>query len=515
MDSLATFIATPSPTPPEKPARFDILLHDSQSVDDLKQLCAARLPDTPVEVTPIFDHADTELSRSVMLTFPDHTFNPDDVHPHDVAHDLHAALSIVDIAPWDTGLEAPLAAALPPGEPDIDPDEIASEEDHEWHLKQLRLPEAWNYTKGNGVLIGQPDTGYADHHLLTHAIERRKGCNILGGPDDYPDDPLKPLPFYFGGHGVSVASTAASRGFDAHKRVRGAAPAAKVLPVRCVDSVVINPGSAWDVARAIVKAVDEGAHVISMSLGGVPGLGGLIMMDRAMAYGLRHSVIFVAAAGNLPGPVVYPAINDACTSVGGSIKEETPWVLSPFGIGLDVCAPASPIWRALREHGDEQYPERTLRVAPSYGTSYSTALVAGMAALWISYHGRQMLIDRYGHNVNWAFRSVLRGTARRPNNWPRHEFGAGIPNAHAMMQARLPTDVSSTSVNVAANNRRILLGRFNAVWDSNPRLSDADVDAHAQELHLQISYQEYRAAGQVSADLAPPPISKVLSRLLG
>ncbi len=88
----------------------------------------------------------------------------------------------------------------------------------------------------------------------------------LSEPGKPPVDPLD----YFGnrGHGTAVAGVAASRGEGGAKRVRGAAPAALVAPMRAVNVVLISPNNSAFVARAVEQAIVRGAHVVSLSLGG-------------------------------------------------------------------------------------------------------------------------------------------------------------------------------------------------------------------------------------------------------
>ena len=74
----------------------------------------------------------------------------------------------------------------------------------------------------------------------------------------------------------------------------------------------------------------------------------------------------------------------------------------------------------------------------SSGTSYGVAHVAGAAALWLAYHGRDRLLARYGaRNLLAAFVIVLRATARRPQGWDA-ALGAGILDVEALLKAKLP-----------------------------------------------------------------------------
>jgi hypothetical protein len=67
------------------------------------------------------------------------------------------------------------------------------------------------------------------------------------------------------------------------------------------------------------------------------------------------------------------------------------------------------------------------------------ALTAGVAALWLAHHGRDALIERYGKgNLQRVFRRLLTSTARDPGGWDQGEYGAGIVDAEALLNAGLP-----------------------------------------------------------------------------
>jgi hypothetical protein len=96
-------------------------------------------------------------------------------------------------------------------------------------------------------LVAQPDTGVADHREIDLAIEHRLGVDILagGGP---PTDPLA-ASMFSPGHGTATSSCVVSG--DAGLIV-GSAPDAKVVPMRCLNGVVLRSGAA--VATAVDRA---------------------------------------------------------------------------------------------------------------------------------------------------------------------------------------------------------------------------------------------------------------------
>jgi hypothetical protein len=87
---------------------------------------------------------------------------------------------------------------------------------------------------------------------------------------------------------------------------------------------------------------------------------------------------------------------------------------------------------------DEQGGARAA-VGPSNGTSYAVATVAGVAALWLAYHGRAALVQRYpGAALPQAFAKLLSTTCRTDLVLPAG-FGQGVVDAERLLRAPLPS----------------------------------------------------------------------------
>jgi hypothetical protein len=86
--------------------------------------------------------------------------------------------------------------------------------------------------------------------------------------------------------------------------------------------------------------------------------------------------------------------------------------------------------------------ELTFLVERGNGTSYATATMAGIAALWVSYHGASTLAHKYGAaNIARVFKQLLQATCRTPKGWNTEDYGPGIVDAAALLKARLPDAV--------------------------------------------------------------------------
>ena len=84
-----------------------------------------------------------------------------------------------------------------------------------------------------------------------------------------------------------------------------------LMPVKVLSDQ--GSGDFSDIINGVVWASDNGANVISMSLGG----GGFQnSFDNAVTYAHNNGTIVIAASGNDNGSISYPAAYEDCVSVG-------------------------------------------------------------------------------------------------------------------------------------------------------------------------------------------------------
>ena len=308
-----------------------------------------------------------------------------------------------------------------------------------WAIDAIAAPAAWEFSvanqrpdRGRGIVVAQPDTGVVPHPELA-GISAVPGFDVLGNDSD----PTDPLDGQNPGHGTGTASVVVS---GISGTVTGSAPAISHMPIRAINSVVqITLGT---VAEAVDWAVERGAHVITMSLGGFFSFS----MQRALRRAVQADVIVLAAAGNCVGTVVWPARFDECIAVAGVDARGVKWRGSCSGSAVDVSAPAQNVWRAAVPNG----------VGRSQGTSFAVALTAGVAALWLAHHGRANLVAAArarGETLQDMFRRMVGATARRPDGWDSFEMGAGIVDARALLAADLDVDRDRESVSPPADPR--------------------------------------------------------------
>lgn len=229
----------------------------------------------------------------------------------------------------------------------------------QWGLPVVRVPAAWDATRGTGVTIAVLDTGVDPGHVDL-AARLVAGFNALNGTTWTADDH---------GHGTRMAGVAGAAGFNGIG-VIGVAPDAQLMPVKVMSAS--GHGTYADIAAGIVFAADHGARVINLSLGGSVASSTL---SAAVTYAVDRGAVVVAAAGNFGFEVPsYPAAYADAVAVGATDEQDRRAIFSNYGTWLDMVAPGVNI---LTTNWGGGY-------APSTGTSPATPFVAGAAALVLS-----------------------------------------------------------------------------------------------------------------------------------
>ncbi|MCA1065270.1 cell wall-binding repeat-containing protein [Rossellomorea aquimaris] len=211
------------------------------------------------------------------------------------------------------------------------------------------------------TIIAVVDTG-VDHTLadLSGRVLSNEGYNFVSRNSDSMDDH---------GHGTHVSGIIAAEANN-HYSMAGINPHGKILPVKVLDAS--GSGDTEQIAYGIKYAVDHGAQVINLSLGGSYSR----VIEYALKYAHDHGVTVVAATGN-DGmeEISYPGSSKFVISVGATNNLDLVSDYSNFGNGIDMVAPGTEI-PSLVPDGQVTYMS---------GTSMATPHVAAVAGLLLSH----------------------------------------------------------------------------------------------------------------------------------
>lgn len=339
---------------------------------------------------------------------------------------------------WSTGDDCALAVS----------NEIISEKKYsddqlsglQWYLENINAPQAWQITQGsNNVVVAVIDSGVdTNHEDLTHSIwlnqDEIENNRIDDDHNGYVDD-RKGWNFadnthemtVYHDHGTAVAGVIAAKKNNI-LGIAGIAPNIKIMPLTVLDSE--GGGSSDSIIKAIKYAVDNGANIINLSLGGL-GLtfDYLPVYDKIVRYAYDHNVLIIAAAGNgdvlgqaaggtrgqnldinPESPVCNDDNNNLVIGVGATTENNLRTTWSNYGACVDVWAPGEGIVSTSPPPNDYYIYN---------GTSFSTPVVSAVAALIKSLHPdwnveeiKTVLINSQTNFIIDAYKAV---TANKPN----------------------------------------------------------------------------------------------------
>lgn len=211
-------------------------------------------------------------------------------------------------------------------------------------------------------------------------IDDRWGWNFVDDNNDIRDN---------NGHGTLVAGIIGARAGNKHG-IAGVNPWVKIMPVKATD--FDNTGTSIGVTEAIMYAVDNGADVINISIGGHH----MSQAERvAVEYALEHDVLVVVASGNdgVSTDNFSPAGIPELITVASTDLNDKRVNFSNWGKAIDLAAPGVDILSLRARYTDflvyekKDYTPQTAYVGDlaeyyrTAGSSFSAPFVTGVASL--------------------------------------------------------------------------------------------------------------------------------------
>ncbi len=283
--------------------------------------------------------------------------------------------------------------------------------DDQWAIKRIGFTDtedsAWNSVPANAepVIVAIIDTGLDWHHLDINpeTIWRNEREVPANGVDDdqngYIDDIIgwnfmgkNNRPWDFDGHGTLVAGIIGAAHNDVG--IAGINPNARIMVLKGVGNFGTTRPSF--IAEAIVYAVDNGAKVINISVGGAHASR---MVQAAVDFAHQQGVLVVAAAGNegIELDDYGPGGGEHVLTVGATHDDNRGTGFANFGDKINIAAPGVDVLSLRARFTDanfrpgpdgageykvgDYYVGDDKRYMRANGTSFSAPIVTGVASL--------------------------------------------------------------------------------------------------------------------------------------
>ena len=282
--------------------------------------------------------------------------------------------------------------------------------DDQWAIKRVGFgtgtTSAWSAVEAvsSEIIVAIVDSGLdwdhvdIDHNNLWRNEDEIPNNGIDDDRNGYVDDMIgwdfvsrSNRPWDHDGHGTIVAGIIAAAHNDIG--IAGINPKAKLMIIKALDGEGRTRASL--LAKGIVYAVDNGAKIINLSVGG-ENLSA--MTAAAIEYAAQAGVLVVAASGNEGQSLDNYAMADydGVLTVGATYLDDYPADFSNYGEQVDIAAPGVEILSLRARLTDTNYSDAAAasegyimgdfavgdrRYIKASGTSFATPIVTGVASL--------------------------------------------------------------------------------------------------------------------------------------
>ncbi|KAL9186751.1 hypothetical protein ACHAXT_010471 [Thalassiosira profunda] len=364
-------------------------------------------------------------------------------------------------------------------------------ESQPWGIAAINVTQLWAIAPKRHVKVCIPDTGYDLGHLDLPNNENVTGTSFIDS---------QPWAVDGEGHGTHVAGTIAAIGGNG-RGVVGVLPDPARISLH-ITKVLDDQGrgNMTTLLNAVMDCVDNGADVISLSL----GCGGpecySAAVNAAFQDAYDQGVVLVAAAGNSGTDALnYPAGYSSVMSVGAIMESG---YLSNRSSRSDQTEIAAPGINVNSTWPNDAYVNIS-------GTSMAAPHVAGVAALLVS-HFPECSNQQIRNAMIQSAAEPPSNDARNTNGWEKY-YGWGIVDAGAAYNLLSEGCVKAGGVDPLDmgfnNTHEAALGgsgqkTYGCVSDKQCAGSyGVDSRANKCDIDSNVCYLDCEAAGKVSLEL--------------
>lgn len=236
----------------------------------------------------------------------------------------------------------------------------------QWALSYTNSNDIWEFIEQEQTVnIAVIDTGVDYNHPdLKNRVKEELGYDFVNDDDDAMDD---------NGHGTHVTGIIAAEANNEEGIVGIVGELdVNIIPIKVLDKDGV--GYSDTIAKGIEYAVEKGADIINLSLGGTEKDEDI---DEAVKKALDEGVLVIAAAGNDKRNCdeYTPAGVDGVYTIAASNVLNRTTRFSNFGESINITAPGAKILSTVPNGGYEAWD----------GTSMAAPVASGVAAMLMAH----------------------------------------------------------------------------------------------------------------------------------